>query len=73
MEAEYKFTDKDKEWLAYELGMPIDEIEASIDDIEYVDIDKLEERPVWLRSVPTLDADGKQYLGAGIREYLEGL
>ena len=41
-------------------------------DIEYVDIDKLEERPVWLRSVPTLDADGKQYLGAGIREYLEG-
>ena len=28
---------KDKEWLAYELGMPLDEIEATIDDIEYVD------------------------------------
>ena len=37
MEANYKFTDKDKEWLAYELGMPLDEIEATIDDIEYVD------------------------------------
>jgi len=37
MEAKYNFTDKDKEWLAYELGMPLDEIEATIDDIEYVD------------------------------------
>ena len=32
-----KLTDKDKEWLAYELGMPLDEIEATIDDMEYVD------------------------------------
>ena len=37
MEANYKFTDKDKEWLAYELGMPLDEIEANIDDMEYID------------------------------------
>tara|TARA_R110002051_G_scaffold240151_1_gene300716 strand:- start:49 stop:195 length:147 start_codon:yes stop_codon:yes gene_type:complete len=37
MEYDYKFTDKDKEWLAHELGMPIDEIEASIVDMDYID------------------------------------
>ena len=37
MEYDYKFTDNDKKLLAYELGMPIDEIESTIDDIEYVD------------------------------------
>ena len=33
----YKFTEGDKKMLAYELGMPLDEIEATIDDMEYID------------------------------------
>jgi hypothetical protein len=33
----YKVTDGDKKMLAHELGMPLDEIEANIDDMECVD------------------------------------
>ena len=37
----YKFTEGDKKMLAYELGMPLDEIEATIDDNQFLTISKV--------------------------------
>lgn len=41
---EYKFTEKDKKWLGKDLGMPIDEIDSLIDDMNYIDSNGLNTR-----------------------------
>jgi len=33
----YKVTEGDKKMLAHELGMPLDEVESVVDDMEYID------------------------------------
>ena len=32
-----KLTEGDKKMLAHELGMPLDEVESVVDDMEYID------------------------------------
>ena len=33
----YKVTEGDKKMLAHDLGMPLDEVESVVDDMEYID------------------------------------